>query len=217
MGPTPPGTGVITEALGSIAAKSTSPQSLPSSGFLFTPTSITTVPSDTISAVTNFGLPIATTSISALRVTCARSAVLEWHIVTVAFLSSSSLATGRPTIWLLPSTTALFPLISTPASSSILMMPFGVQATVQGRFIHRPATLSGWKPSTSLERSIAEMTLSSLICFGSGSWTRIPSTASSAFRPATRSRSSCSEVSSGRSMTRLSIPTTSAAFALPLT
>ena len=72
IGPTPPGTGVMTDALGSMAAKSTSPHSLPVSGSRLTPTSITTAPSRTISAVTNFGRPIATTRMSARRVTSPR-------------------------------------------------------------------------------------------------------------------------------------------------
>ena len=47
IGPTPPGTGVMTEAFGSTAAKSTSPHNFPVSGSRFTPTSITTAPSRT--------------------------------------------------------------------------------------------------------------------------------------------------------------------------
>ena len=72
IGPTPPGTFVISEAFGSQASKSTSPHNFPVSGSRLTPTSITTAPSPTMSAVTNFGRPIATTRISASRVTSAR-------------------------------------------------------------------------------------------------------------------------------------------------
>ncbi len=71
IGPTPPGTGVMAEAMGATEAKSTSPQSLPFSS-RFMPTSITTAPSLTISAVTNFALPTAATSISAYLVISAR-------------------------------------------------------------------------------------------------------------------------------------------------
>ena len=53
------GTGVMAEALSLTASKSTSPQSLPFSRFI--PTSITTAPAFTISAVTNRGLPTAAT------------------------------------------------------------------------------------------------------------------------------------------------------------
>ena len=44
---------------------------------------------------------------------------------------------------------------------------------MSGRSVKLP-TLTGWKPSTSFEGSIAIITLSSLICLGSGSWTKIP-------------------------------------------
>ena len=130
IGPTPPGTGVIAEAFGSTLAKSTSPQSFPVSGSLSMPTSMTATPSFTMSPVTNFGLPIATTRISAWRVISARSFVREWQMVTVAFRSSRSFETGSPTIWLRPMTTAFLPSIGTLASSSSFMMPFGVQGMV---------------------------------------------------------------------------------------
>ena len=217
MGPTPPGTGVMTEAFGSMAAKSTSPHSLPVSGSRFTPTSMTTAPSATISAVTNFGRPMATTRISAWRVTSVRLRVRLWVIVTVAFSSSSSFETGRPTMLLRPMTTARFPSMVTPAVLSILMMPFGVQGSVQGCFCHRAATLSGWNPSTSFALSMAAITLSSSMCFGSGSCTRMPSTSSSALSCAMSSSSSCSEMVSGLRMVVLRIPTSAEAFALPFT
>ena len=80
IGPTPPGTGVIMEAFSFTASKSTSPQRMAfPSGVLpmrLTPTSITTAPSFTMSAVTALGRPAATISISALRVWKARSLVL---------------------------------------------------------------------------------------------------------------------------------------------
>src|SRR5690606_6790321 len=67
--PTPPGTGVIQDALGATASKSTSPYSL-KPDFVsvevsrLIPTSITIAPSFTISPVTKFFLPIAATTIS---------------------------------------------------------------------------------------------------------------------------------------------------------
>src|SRR5204863_3190290 len=90
MGPTPPGTGVIQPATSETPAKSTSPQSLPSS-LRFMPTSITTAPGLTISAVSMLRLPTAATTISAWRVWCARSGVALWQIVTVALAPSSSM------------------------------------------------------------------------------------------------------------------------------
>ena len=96
-----------------------------------------------MSAVTNFGRPIATTRISARRVTSGRLRVRLCVIVTVAFSSSSSFDTGSPTILLRPITTASLPAIPTPAAFSILMMPFGVQGSVQGCFCHKAATFRG--------------------------------------------------------------------------
>ncbi len=217
IGPTPPGTGVITDAFGSIAAKSTTPQSEPVSGSWLTPTSMTTAPSATMSAVTNLGRPMATTRISALRVTDGRSTVRLWATVTVAFSSMRSFDTGRPTILLRPITTALLPLISTPAALSILMMPFGVHGRMQSCFCQRAATLRGWKPSTSFSLAIVSITFASLMCLGRGSWTRIPSTESSALSSLTRSRSSSSVIVSGLRIFVFFIPTLSAALAFPVT
>ena len=170
-----------------------------------------------MSAVMNFGRPIATTRISAPRVTSARLRVRLWTIVTVAFSSSSSFETGSPTMLLRPITTARLPAISTPAAFSILMMPFGVQGSVQGCFCHSAATLSGWKPSTSFDWSMAAITLLSSMCFGRGSCTRMPSTSASAFSEAISSSSSASEMLSGRRIVVLRMPTSAEALALPVT
>ena len=59
------------------------------------------------SAPTN--LPTATTSISAVLQTAARSLVLLWQIVTVACAHLSSSDTGVPTMALRPTTTAVLP------------------------------------------------------------------------------------------------------------
>ena len=82
-----------------------------------------------MSAVTNFGRPMATTRISAPRVTAARSFVRLCATVTVAFSSISSLATGRPTMLLRPSTTHSFPWMEMPERFSNWMTPAGVQDT----------------------------------------------------------------------------------------
>src|SRR6185436_5270862 len=81
IGPTPPGTGVISRARRAAPSKSTSPTK-PASVRLM-PTSITVAPSFTMSPVTNSGLPTAATSTSARRATAGRSRVREWQIVTV--------------------------------------------------------------------------------------------------------------------------------------
>jgi len=90
MGPTPPGTGVIMEAIGETDGKSTSPTSrwpdfLAGSATRLIPTSITTAPGFTKSAVTNPGRPIAAISTSACLARDGRSKVREWQTVTVAF------------------------------------------------------------------------------------------------------------------------------------
>ena len=170
-----------------------------------------------MSAVTKRGRPIATTRMSASRVTSGRFRVRLWAIVTVALASSSNLATGSPTILLRPITTARLPAISTPARCNIRIIPFGVQGSVQGCLSHRLATLSGWKPSTSFSRRIAAITRSSSICFGRGSCTRIPSTPSSAFSSPISASNSASPVSAGRRIVVLRMPTSAEALALPVT
>ena len=170
-----------------------------------------------MSAVTKRGFPMATTRISAERATEARSAVRLCAMVTVAFSSSRSFATGRPTMLLLPITTALFPAICTPAALRRRIMPFGVQATVQGCFCHRAATFRGWNPSTSFSFEMVSMTFASLMCLGRGSWTRMPSTESSSFSSRIRASSSSSVIVSGLRMVVFFMPVTSQAFALPVT
>src|SRR5207249_4135446 len=64
MGPTPPGTGVMHEAIPSTPWKSMSPASFPSGSRLM-PISMTAAPGLTIPAVTSLGLPAAATRISA--------------------------------------------------------------------------------------------------------------------------------------------------------
>ncbi len=82
IGPTPPGTGVMAEAMGETPAKSTSPTNLPSRRLV--PTSITTAPGLTISAVIKRGFPMAAMRMSAERVISARFLVRLWQMVTVA-------------------------------------------------------------------------------------------------------------------------------------
>jgi PAS domain S-box-containing protein len=109
IGPTPPGTGVIWLATWLTPAKSTSPQSLPASS-RFMPTSITTAPGLTMSAVSTLRLPTAATITSACRVMAFRSGVALWQMVTVAFCCSSIMAMGLPTMLERPITTACLPL-----------------------------------------------------------------------------------------------------------
>ena len=71
------------------------------------PTSITAAPGLIQSPRTNSGLPIATTRMSAVRQSAGRSRVREWAMVTVQSARSSSCATGRPTRFERPITTAV--------------------------------------------------------------------------------------------------------------
>ena len=121
MGPTPPGTGVMYEQRGATSSKHTSPVSfqplgLSALGRRVVPTSITTAPSFTISAVTKLGQPIAAIMMSAVRHISLMLGVPLWHIVTVALpgllFCIISDATGLPTMLLRPSTTQCLPLVS---------------------------------------------------------------------------------------------------------
>ena len=167
------------------------------------PTSMTTAPGFTQSALTISGRPTAAMRISARRQIAGRSLEREWAIVTVAleFFATSSIAIGLPTIMDRPITTASAPLVSIPEISNNFMHPAGVQGTKPvGSSKTSFATFSGWKPSTSLRGSMARMTVSSSMCFGGGDWTRMPCTAGSAFRSATTLRSSACVVSAGSSI-----------------
>jgi methylenetetrahydrofolate dehydrogenase (NADP+)/methenyltetrahydrofolate cyclohydrolase len=80
IGPTPRGTGVMSDATGRTLSKSTSPTSrvpllAAGSAMRFIPTSITTAPGLTIAPVTSRARPAATTRMSASRVCAARSRV----------------------------------------------------------------------------------------------------------------------------------------------
>ena len=87
------------EAFCAQGSKSTSPHSLPSTRFM--PTSTTTAPSFTISAVTNFGFPTAEIKISASRQISLSPRVLLWQTVTVASALRRRSAIGFPTVLLL--------------------------------------------------------------------------------------------------------------------
>src|SRR4030043_1544242 len=133
MGPTPPGTGVMALAFWLTDSKSTSPASilLPSAvlPISFTPTSMTTTPSLTMSPVMALGFPAATIRISALLVWKAISRVLVWQMVTVALAPgafwSSILAIGLPTMLLLPTTTTSAPSILVPERINNCWLPAG--------------------------------------------------------------------------------------------
>ena len=168
MGPTPPGTGVIYDALGATFSKSTSPTSLyprgeSGSSTRLMPTSMMTAPSLTISAVSNLGLPAATMMISAVRHIDLRSRVFEWQTVTVASPNEAALIPGRvrygrcikrsaiglPTIFDLPITTTCFPSVVILYRARSSRIPRGVALTIDGKPCTVRPTLAGVSPSTS--------------------------------------------------------------------
>jgi hypothetical protein len=150
-------------------------------------------------AFTILGTPAAATSTSARRHTAARSRVLEWHCVTVAFAASSSAATGLPTSFERPITTASAPRSSAPATRSSSITPAGVHGTSPSSPWNSRPALSGVSPSTSLSGSIKDVIASPSICGGTGSCSRMPLTASSSFSEVSSSARSSCDVSAGSS------------------
>ena len=69
------------------------------------------------------------------------------------------------------------PARSPSSGLSRCRQPSGVHGTSDGSPVARRPAFTGWKPSTSLAGSIVSMTRVASICLGSGSWTRMPSTA----------------------------------------
>jgi hypothetical protein len=118
IGPTPPGTGVMAEAFSLTGSKSTSPTrrkplAQVASGTRLTPTSMTTQPSGTISALIARGTPMAATRMSAWSVNRVMSGVAVWQTVTVALAPfrfwMSMAASGLPTMLLRPQMTTCLP------------------------------------------------------------------------------------------------------------
>mmetsp|Transcript_19317 Transcript_19317/g.51228 ORF Transcript_19317/g.51228 Transcript_19317/m.51228 type:complete len:248 (+) Transcript_19317:453-1196(+) len=179
------------------------------------PTSITMAPCRIHSPFTKPGLPQATMRHSASRTTASRSCVNLCTICTEAPFSRSSSIMGRPTWLLAPTTTQRRPYGFTPVLHSRCITPKGVHGRSLGSRVTRRPRLNGWKPSTSLSaRIVSSMAdCSSCSCaVGSGSCTRMPSQASSSFRPRIVASSSEGEVSSGSSSRVLLMPTSWQAF-----
>ena len=152
---------------------------------------------------------------SARRQTPARSRVREWQTVTVALAFRSRLASGLPTRIERPTTTASAPSGSTPAWRSSSITPCGVHGTRPGRpWASRPA-LAGGQPVDVLGRvDRARSPRPGRSGPGSGSWTRIPSTSSSAFSSPTSASSSSWEVEASSPWWTERIPTSSVCFRL---
>jgi hypothetical protein len=110
MGHTHPGTGEIPSAIFSTDAMFTSPHAFPS--IKVQPTSIMIESGFTMSHVIYPGFPIATMSISAVRVISERCGVALLQLMTVAHAFMSMSAIGFPTIFDRPITTTFFPRTS---------------------------------------------------------------------------------------------------------
>ena len=162
-GPTPPGTGVIWPATSLTASKSTSP-TRPASVRLM-PTSITTAPGLTMSAVTNFARPMATIEDVGLPRHRGQVAVRLWQTVTVALAPPGRVVSHEHDRHRLAHDVAaahdhdvLAPAILIPLRCSSCWMPCGVQGRNRGRpWTIRP-TFSGWKASTSFSGLTASST-----------------------------------------------------------
>ena len=109
------------------------------------PTSITAAPGLIQSPRTNSCLPIATTRISAWRLSAGRSRVREWAMVTVQLSRSRSCATGRPTRFERPITTAWRPASAPSVSCSSIDTPSGVHGT--GKSSDAPGAIEPSRPT----------------------------------------------------------------------
>ena len=212
MGPTPPGTGVRAPAT-SATSGATSPTIRSPARWL--PTSTTAAPGLTISGVIMAGRPAAATSTSACLVNPDRPLVPVWQRVTVALapgaLADSSTARGRPTSRPRPTMTAWLPSTGTRSRRSSSTMPMAVQGANRGSPRSSRPSFSGCSPSTSLAGSMASWTSTGSSPAGSGSWTRMPWTPSSALSSATAASTSFWEASAGSSTRRDPMPERSAA------
>ena len=172
MGPTPPGTGVIADAISLTASKSTSPTSFP---FQLVDADI-----DDDRAgfhhlrVIKWAFPTRRDKDICPFEFCGEIPVLLWQTVTVASAFVRSAAIGRPTSMLRPGNNCPVPVTGIVYSASRVMIPLGVQGANRGFPLIKRPRLVGWNPSTSFSTLTAEITLSVSICFGRGSWTRMP-------------------------------------------
>mmetsp|Transcript_7218 Transcript_7218/g.20344 ORF Transcript_7218/g.20344 Transcript_7218/m.20344 type:complete len:207 (+) Transcript_7218:1432-2052(+) len=136
MWPMPPGTGVIFDATFTASWKQTSPTMLAlpvlGSGTLFMPTSMTTAPGLIHDPLTSCGRPAQATKMSACRTMLSTLAVWEWQIVTVQSWAISRAATGAPTVFERPRTTALLPARLTPERRSNSIMAVGTAGRAVG-------------------------------------------------------------------------------------
>ena len=104
-----------------------------------------------------------------------------------------------------------------PENSISLMMPCGVQGRKHSSPISILPTLIGVKPSTSFSGAMASITFFSSKPFGSGSCTRMPWMAGSAFSAAILSSNSLSAIVAGMRISREYMPASAQAFSFAVT
>lgn len=150
-----------------------------------------------MSAVSKFGTPAATITMSAFFVCAARFRVFEWQTVTVAPAFERRMESGFPTISPYPTIVTSFPMTEIPCSERSRRMPFGVHgkrpSLLQRK--HFP-TFDSVNPSTSFRASIAATILRLSIWEGRGSCTMSQWICGSAFVWAIAERTASSSVSS---------------------
>mmetsp|Transcript_106347 Transcript_106347/g.343050 ORF Transcript_106347/g.343050 Transcript_106347/m.343050 type:complete len:245 (+) Transcript_106347:459-1193(+) len=220
MGPTPPGTGVMAEATALASAKCTSPTRrwplfFVASSTALMPTSMTTQPGFSQSPRTNSALPMAATTMSAPRTCASMSRVREWTTVTVASMDCSNAATGMPTMFERPRTTAFLPRMSTLLRWSSSMQPAGVQGMARGGsppLRQRLPMFRAAKPSASFSTLMAFRIVGSSMCSGRGSCTRMAWTRGSALSLCTSSRRAAWDTVTGKVMSTLWKLASAAAF-----
>ncbi len=183
------------------------------------PTSTTTAPARTMSAVTRPGTPAAATTMSARRVSAARSTVPVWHSVTVAFSSRrvSSRPSGRPTVTPRPTTQTRALRVSMPCRRSSSTMPRGVHGSGPSNPRTSRPRFVGCSPSASLSGSTSSRNSCASRVSGSGSWTMKPVHAGSAFSATIRARSADGLTSAGSCTWCDVMPTCAQSRCLPAT
>ena len=200
IGPTPPGTGVIAAAtslaLGEVDVADQAALAVVV-GMRLMPTSITVAPGLSQSPRTIFGAADRGDDDVGAADDAGRSRVRRWAMVTVQLSPSSSCAIGLPTMFERPITTAS---CAGEVAELGLEQHAGSRAACRGRSRGKPdrepAGIDRVEAVDVLVGVDRVMTALASICAGSGSWTRMPSTARSALsrRPGRAARASLSRV-----------------------
>lgn len=208
-----------------LPSKSTSPTSfvcpVPSIVTRVIPTSMMQAPFFTISALISPGIPVAVIIISACwqNVFNCWGGVKRWHIVTVASIAPVSfrpsacisMNIGKPTFFDRPTTTQFLPNVSIFDRLINSWTPSAVHGINVFISKHKRPTFFSLKPSTSLLQQTASQMIRSLIWFGNGNCTKIPSTSSSSFKSWINANNCSCVMVDWKRFVSLLIPTSAAA------